>query len=284
VKLFIIVLFITLSYSCTALDVVRYVHSEKYPDSKDRYFIDLLALALESTKTEFGDYKLQPVTIEMAQERTSKMLARNEYIDLTWRMTSKALEDQLQAVYFPLLKGLMGYRIFIIRQDEQSLFPKDLSLADLQKITAGQGYNWPDTKILMANGFQLIEGYDIYLLKMLEKKRFDYFPRALHEPWLEIDGNENVTVEKNILLTYRSPIYFFVNNSNKRLANRLNIGLKRLLDSGGFDDFFKSNSLFSDILEKSNLSKRKVFKLHNPLMSEKTKALILDERLWLKLL
>ncbi|PCH97622.1 MAG: hypothetical protein COB83_01460 [Gammaproteobacteria bacterium] len=37
-------------------------------------------------------------------------------------MTSIELEQQSQAIYLPILKGLMGHRIFIIRKDEQSIF------------------------------------------------------------------------------------------------------------------------------------------------------------------
>ncbi|NQZ19653.1 MAG: hypothetical protein HRT44_10415, partial [Bdellovibrionales bacterium] len=41
-------------------------------------------------KLPAGDYQLQAVDIDMAQGRSSIMLQQNEYIDLTWRMTSKA--------------------------------------------------------------------------------------------------------------------------------------------------------------------------------------------------
>jgi len=117
----------------TEIDLVRYVESKKYLDHKQSYFVDLLTLALEVSKPRYGDYKLQPVNVEMAQARTSMMLQREEYIDLTWRMTSQRLEDKLQAIYFPLLKGLMGYRIFIIPKNKQYLFNKKTSLAELKK-------------------------------------------------------------------------------------------------------------------------------------------------------
>ena len=57
-----------------------------------------------------------------------------------------------------------------------------------------------------------------------------------------------------------------------------------LMDSGKFDDFFSNNSLFLDILNKINMLERKVFELHNPLISDETKNLIENEALWLKLL
>jgi len=265
------------------VELIRYVDSKKYPDPKQSYFVDLLTLALEASKSRYGDYQLQPVSIEMAQARTSVMLQRNEIIDLTWRMTSQTLEQKLQAIYFPILKGLMGYRIFIINKNQQHIFNKKLPLSDLKKIPLGQGHNWPDTEILIANGFTVIRGYDIFLIKMLKKHRFDYFPRALHEPWLEIIAEEDLSVENNLMLQYPAPVFFFVNKQNKQLQQRLSFGLKQLLESGKFEQFFTRHKITSGILAKANANKRIIFTLNNPLLSEQVKELLTDERLWIEL-
>jgi len=264
------------------INLVRYIESKKYPDLKQSYFVDLLTLALEASKVRYGDYKLQPVNIEMAQARTSVMLQREEYIDLTWRMTSQALETKLQAIYFPTLKGLMGYRIFIIPADEQSRFPKNILLSELKAMPVGQGANWADTDILKSNDFAVVEGSYSNLLKMLTKNRFSYFPRALHEPWQEIEGNDSLVVEKNLALKYNSPIFFFVNKTNTRLNNRINLGLTKLIQSGEFDIFFTQHAMTSGILDKAQLSSRTVFELSNPYISATTQALVDNKKLWLK--
>ena len=164
------------------IEQVRYIDSIEFPDPKQSYFLDLLKLTLEASKDQYGDYKLQPINIEMAQARTSIMLQRNEYIDLTWRMTSNQLEQQLQAIYFPILKGLMGYRIFIIKKEQQHLFNKSKSLEALQALHLGQGHNWADTEILLANGFNVIQGHDNFLIEML--KRNDLF--IIHEHYTSL--------------------------------------------------------------------------------------------------
>ena len=266
-----------------ATDLVRYVDSKKYPDPKQSYFVDLLTLALEASKEKYGDYELEPVSIEMAQARTSLMLQRNELIDLTWRMTSQELEQKLQAIYFPILKGLMGHRIFIIRQGEQSYFTKELSLENLKSMHLGQGNNWPDTDILIANGFSVTKGYDIYLLEMLKKGRFDYYPRALHEPWFEVNNEPELAVEENLMLKYPAPMFFFVNKQNKRLQQRLTFGLKELLNSGAFEQFFLNHTVTSGILTKSKVKQRTIFELHNPLLSSQTQKLLTDKRYWVEL-
>jgi len=275
-----LILYSSLSFS---QDVVRFVNSEKFPDPKQSYFVDLLRLTLEASKEKFGPYQLQGVAIEMAQGRTSVMLERNEYIDVAWRMTSKILEQHLQAVYFPLLKGMMGYRIFIIRKNDQQFFNKHMSLQELKLIPLGQGYNWPDTDILINNGFNVARGYDNYLLKMLARKRFDFFPRAIHEPWIEIKDKPEFMVEKNLMLQYPAPIFFFVNKSNKRLQQRLDYGLGQLLNNGTFEQFFLNHPITAGILQKADVKHRTIFKLENPLLSEQTKKLLKDKRLWINI-
>ncbi|WP_440875020.1 substrate-binding periplasmic protein [Thalassotalea sp. PLHSN55] len=283
-KLLWLALFCFFSVHCTANDEIRYVDSKEYPDPKTRYFVDLLTLALEKTKKDFGEYTLTPVAIEMAQARTSSMLENNKIIDLTWRMTSKDLEQRLTAIYVPLLKGMMGYRIFIIRANEQNKFSKNISFEQLTSMSVGQGYNWPDSDILEHNSFDVVRGYDNYLLKMLAKKRFDYFPRALHEPWHEVQGNSDLTVEQHLLLKYVSPIYFFVNNNNKRLIDRLNKGMAAIVASGEMDELFNNHPITANIIEKSKPNRRSVFVLENPLISEKTKQITHDKRLWLEVI
>lgn len=88
-----------------------------------------------------------PVEVDMLQGRASLMLQKGEHTDIMWCMSSKALEKDLQAIYVPLLKGLMGARIAIIRQDDEHIFTPNMTLSELKAMSAGQGYDWPDSEI-----------------------------------------------------------------------------------------------------------------------------------------
>ena len=282
-KIFIVILTILLCQIHSALgnQLVRYNISEKYIDPKQAYYVDLLRLALEETKLEYGPYFMQPVPVEMSQGRTSIMVELDHGIDVTWRMTTADLEKRMLPIYIPLLKGLMGYRIFIINADEQHKFPKELSRAQLAKLIAGQGHDWPDIDILNHNDINVTAGADHTLLNMLARGRFDYFPRALHEPWLEIKDNDNFIVEKNLMLQYPAPLYFFVNKNNTELRDRILLGLNKAIDSGKFDQMFYQHSVTRTIFSSANLAQRKVFYFENPLLSPTTKNIMTDKRLWL---
>jgi len=282
VKLLIALFLLTLPASAYSTDIVRYNISENFSDPKQAYYIDLLELALTASKKKYGDYQLEPVVIDMPQGRTSIMVQNNANIDVVWRMTSRSIEQQLQAVYIPILKGLMGYRVFIIRKTDQALYPQDMNKQQLQQLLAGQGLDWPDSDILRYNGFNVSTANATVLLKMLTKRRFDYFPRALHEPWIEISKQPSMTVEENLLLKYPAPMYFFVSKENTRLHQRLSYGLQKIIYSARFEDFFKHHPVTSDIIDKANIEHRTVFELTNPLLSLKTQALLENEKLWFK--
>jgi len=261
--------------------VVRFNQQTYYSDDLDQYyFSSLLRLALDETISDYGRYKLVPIKINMVQQRSISMIQANQEIDVLWTMTSKKREQQMKAVYVPLLKGLMGTRIFLIKKGEQDLFQSIKTLDDLKKLKAGQGTNWPDTEILKANQLPVQEAVGTLLHSMLGSDRFDYFPRAVTEITKELDEYQNLTVEKNFILRYSAPIYFFVNNNNELLAERLEVGLLRLLNSGKFDQHLQQVRNIASLVEKFNLNDRKVFQLHNPLMSEETNKLLQHRKFW----
>ena len=105
-------------------------------DPKQAYYISLLEMAMQKSEPKFGPYKMTPVEIEMPQGRTIKLVESKQHLDIVWTMTSIERENQLQAIYIPLLKGLMGYRIGIIRQGEQAKFDQVNSLNAFKKIRA----------------------------------------------------------------------------------------------------------------------------------------------------
>lgn len=264
-------------------DLIRYNISKNFPDPKQAYYIDLLRLALDKSKDIYGDYELSPVVFEMPQGRTSIIVQLDQGIDVTWRVSSHELEQRLQAIYVPLLKGMMGHRIFIINKEDQHKFHTDMSLEDLRKLLAGQGYDWPDSTILQHNGVNVVEGGAANLLTMLERKRFDYFPRALHEPWTEIDDKPQFVVEQNILIRYPAPFYFFVNKNNTKLYNRIADGLDIAIKDGSFEKVFSTHPITKEVMKAAAIHGRKVFIFTNPILSEKSLSLLREPKYWISL-
>lgn len=242
-------------------------------DVRNAYFIDVLKLALSKTERRYGRFELHKSEVEMNQSRALKNLENKKNIDVVWTMTSIEREELLEPIRVPLLKGLLGYLVFIIRKGTQDSFSSVKSISQLKKLSAGQGADWPDTEILKANGFSVVEasGYSV-LFNMLAGERFDYFPRGVNEPWAEVTAHvdKNLEVEKTLILQYPAPIYFFVNKDNQALAKRIELGLRMAIEDGSFELIFRNHPANKEIFNLAEISKRRIFKLENPYLPAKT--------------
>ncbi len=236
---------------------------------KEQLAVDILALVLNKTDPQ--------ATIRQHSESLPQSRLVDEIklgnIDLMWAGVDPTLESALKPVRIPLFKGLLGHRIFIIKKENQARFNNIKTLDDLKQLNAGQGTHWGDTEILKNADIPVITTLKYpNLFFMLEGDRFDYFPRAIHEPWSEVEerADLNLTVEKNIMLVYPFAMYFFVNKDNQALHDKLYQGFEMAIADGSFDELFFNNQLIKDALNKTNLKNRTVIKIANPAMHPDT--------------
>ncbi|MCJ8337120.1 MAG: transporter substrate-binding domain-containing protein [Pseudomonadales bacterium] len=280
----VVLLFITTICSANTLTISHIATAHTSNDLRETYYVELLELALSKTIPDqaYQQFRLLPFKRISYRKRAFEMLRSGE-LDVLWAMASIERENKALPIRIPLLKGLLGYRIFIIRQGEQQRFSVINSLEQLRRLTAGQGPHWSDTKILQANGLEVVtaESY-ISLFSLLQHKRFDYFPRGVHEPWHEIITNKdkNLVVEKKLLLRYPSPLFFFVSNNNTALQQRIKSGLQIAIADGSFDRLLYNHPITQEIFSAANISQRLIFDLANPQLSPETKALLEDQSLW----
>lgn len=207
---------------------------------EDYYFTQLLQLVLDKTELRYGKAKLVELPSRRVDKRLrAELLAGN--IDVLWSPTSAELEAELVAVRVSLLKELNNYRLLLIRPESQAQFSQVKTLDDLRQFKGGIGAQWVDADIMAANGLPLVRavGYG-KLFKMLAAKRFDYFSRGLYQIQTEVNfyPNLQLAVEKELMLHYSNPVYFFVSKQNNVLAERLTLGLELAQRDGSFDALF----------------------------------------------
>jgi len=248
------------------------VKTLKANDSNDPngpYTVNMIKLALEHIDTK---YNLDVGHENFTQARTNEEVG-NGKLDIFWTSSSQDVESEFQPIRIPLFKGLLGCRIFIINKNNQAKFDQINTLEDLKKLKFGQGRTWGDTKVLEANGFNIVKvsKYE-NLFYMVDGERFDAFPRGVHEPFEEVakHPNLNLAVEKGLMIIYRMPFYVFVSKNNQKLAKDLEDGFNKAIADGSFDKLFYSSPQIKDIIEKANMKNRKVFYLDNPTLSKET--------------
>ena len=267
--------------SSLAAELIRHPRPAGERDLRNIYTLDVLRLALDKTLESDGPYRLESIAEIMPQSRAIRELGDGRQLDVLWTMTTREREQQLRPIRIPIQKGLIGYRLLIIRHEDQAWFRNVERIEQLRELRAGQGHDWPDTDILLANGIgvEQTSGYD-NLFSMLQQGRFDFLPRGLNEAWDEVGQRDEMglSVDRHLLLHYPAAVYFFVNRDNNELAERIERGLTRALDDGSFDKLFFNHPVNRAALVEARLTERRIFRLNNPLLPEETP--LQDARLW----
>lgn len=204
-------------------------------------------------------------------------------VDVGFFAATPDLEKRFAPIKQDILNGLLGYRLNLIHKDNPDLFKNVKTLKDLKKLKAGFNEHWPDKFVLIHNKIptELSAGYE-NLFVMLNKKRFDYFPRGINEVWTEQERFEkeapNLIVDTHIAFFYPYPVYFFVRKDNAALAKKIEQGLKIMLKDGSLKaSFLEYHKVF---LDKAEISKRRVFHLSNPNLPSEYLSQDLDTSWW----
>lgn len=243
---------------------------------------EILRMALEKTVADFGPFSLRPSSQGTNGLRYLNNLANGSDLNVVWSSTTMEKERNYLPIRIPLRKGILGYRIALVRKDKQALLNQVKNLEDLKKFTIGQGVGWDDAKLYRANGIAVVEAKYSNLFRMLSYRRFDLFPRGIGEVFTEFEknraANPDLTIDENLLIYYPWPYYFFVSKNNSHLKARIESGLRKMIKDGSFDAiFWKYNG---KAIESVNFKKRRLIQIKNHLLPKETP--LHDESLWFK--
>ncbi|WP_295995592.1 transporter substrate-binding domain-containing protein [Rugamonas sp.] len=266
----------TSTSTSTSSPDVTYPRPESLADERASYPLALLKLSLKKA----GDhYRLAASPVRMQQGRSLRLLEQGQGIDVVWTVTSQAREDAFLPVRIPIDRGLIGWRLLLIRPEDRALFAPLATAAALAPLRAGQGHDWPDTDVLRANGYAVYTSSSYErLFKMLESGHVQYFPRAVTEIWKEIEARKDapLAVADGIVLHYPEALYFFVNKSNTALAAAIEQGLRIAIADGAMTALFQR--YYGAAIARADLAHRTVLTLANPLLPAATP--LADQSLW----
>lgn len=232
-----------------------------------------------------ADYTIRPSKEIMERTRALRELTEGRTINLHWSSMSRADEARLDAVPIPLHRGLIGYRVLLIRQDRQPEFDKINTLEQLSAVTGGQGIGWVDTDILRDAGLHIETATYDALFRMVQAGHIDYYPRGVIEAYTELKSrhsvNPDLVVENHLLLAYRSDFVFYTSKANTRLAAAIEEGLKKAYSDGSYLRLFNSHPYIQAALARADLSHRTVIWIDNPYLSEEDRRIA--DKYWMAL-
>lgn len=239
-------------------------------DKRGEYFHSLIQLALEKTRAQYGDYRLDTLPPVVDWAHFSVALKNNAYPNLIVALPYRDGEPERMGTRFiplPIDMGLLSYRICFVNQAAKEKVKAAASLADLRQFTIAQGTGWGDVTILRSNGFKVLEfnGYP-NLFKVVIGGRADLFCRGVNELKNEYEtfkGFGKLEYDESFALVYPSPWFFHVSRSNPLLQQRISDGLAMAYADGSLQqtwlDFYRPS------IEFAKLKQRKIYYLNNPL-------------------
>ncbi len=240
-------------------------------ESRQQYEREILEAALNATKASHGQWQLQESLTDYPLAADEASVFRSKGFDIfgTVAGNAKLANEKKILIPLPLMKGLLGYRILIIRAADKEKFAAIKSAQQLQQLRMGIPSTWADAELFRHNGYKVEEkGSFDDLFTRLENNEFDYVTFGANE----VTGvfNERAAksgkliVDSSLLVFYPFPLVFYVNPDNKALAARVTEGLQIISANGELDKIF--NRYFAADLAAVNLPARAMIKLKNPIL------------------
>lgn len=236
------------------------------------YITSLLAEALATNRDQYGDFRLVPNSDVTVQERQLRNLEHN-LLDVTWSVTSTDREKYHRVVRIPLVAGLFGQRLFIVRKNDRR-FDHPLTPGELKHMKMVQGQDWPDTRIFRHHGYSVLEATYQSAFRMVSEGFVDYFPRGVLEVDFELAAHQDepLTLEQHTVVIYPSAMFFFVAQGNERLAQRIEEGLNTLINNGKLQALLEKQAFYQQA--QHLLGQRTAIELENPLLSTESEKAI----------
>jgi ABC-type amino acid transport substrate-binding protein len=236
----------------------------------------VLHTAMQKTEARYGPYTLRQNEQPMSPARADQeLLLPRGQINIIVRATDAGLEREFLPVRLPVDRGLLGNRVFLVREADLPRFAAVRTLDDLRRLRAGLGYDWADLAIVQAAGIPTVTSHSYEgLFTMLMAGRFDFFSRALDEAAREYDERHarmpQLALEPTLLLRYPLPRYFFLRRDaeGRKLAARIADGLEIMIKDGSLDALFQQYK--HELIERNGLTKRRVISIPNPTLSRET--------------
>ena len=251
-----------------------------YGTFKDSYQFELLKHALSYSPE--NNYQISNFNNRLPKDRAFDFMNKNEHVDVIFGGATIEREQKALPIRIPILKGINGWRVPLVNKKKHPLFKQVNSIEQFRKLVPGQFHTWSDTKVLESNNIRVEKGADFEgLFLMLDKERFDYFPRSVLEVDHEYEAHKilNITIDNSVLVHYPTANYFYVAKNNQALAKIITFGLEQALADGSFDQlFFK---YFAEVIDRVKKNNVKIFSLKNPYLSEK--APLARKELWIPL-
>ncbi|MFP5222456.1 MAG: hypothetical protein ACLGSA_09210 [Acidobacteriota bacterium] len=185
---------------------------------------------------------------------------------------SSALENQgyVKPLKVPLDRGLLGYRICLVRDEDADLLQNVRNADDLKRIRIGQGASWGDIKVYQEAGIEVVEAPFSSVsdpMKALASRYYDALPLGVDEYRFFLQSYHKeapgITADRHIAISYPWNRYVWISTvakDSKLLQESLDKGFEIIAANGQFEAIYAK---FKDAEPRKQLMGRRIIRLQN---------------------
>jgi len=246
---------------------VRTPAPENQDDPRFFWSIEVLTMALKATENDFGPWTLSLETRVSDRTRLETELEKGGLINVALLPSCTISDERFVRISHVADRGLLGYRVAVIRAGEQDRFSGIKRMSDLAAFSVGSGRSWHISKTFIGNDLPVtlwpnLDG----LYNLLSIGRVDYLSRSVYEVTRELNHYKklypDLDIEQTLLVRTPIAMWLYVSVGEDRLRDRLEAGMDRILADGSLKSRF--DELFRKDLEALNLKNRRIIILDDP--------------------
>ena len=240
--------------------------------ARQSYETALLQACLKATEQEYGsvDVQVDNTDYPSADDEANTF---NEGADILVTVAGnvKFKDKKKLVIHQPLTKGLLGYRLLLVKDESLAKFAQIKQPQQLQALSIGIPHTWADADLFRHNRYKVVEQGSLEnLFTLLHNGTFDYVALGVNEieeifehRAVPIGG---ISIEPSLMFYYPFPLIFYVNPRKPVLAQRIGKGLKLIGLSGEHETLFSQHH--GNVAQRLNLRNRQILTLTNPMLPD----------------
>ncbi len=239
----------------------------------------LLSLIFNRTVEGYGSYRINLVSTASTHDALLADIS-DDKIDITVQYGNTQAENDLRAVRIPVLRGIAGYHVLLIPEQEQDSFSAIRNLQQLQSLQAGLIAENPIRPALQAAQLPILAHPNKEaVLDFITKHKHDastptqqaYSIMPITDAFSareELAQIAGLRIEKQLCLVCPNPVYFYVDKQDSLLHERLQAGFEQSLFDGSFERLF--NKFYTECIDWALLDGRRMLRIPNPSLPAET--------------
>lgn len=230
-------------------------------DVRAVFALDMVKMALSKQDASWVARLNGPA---MERGRMEAELEKGTLINVLMLPKNAEYDKRFLKVRHNLDKGLLGYRVALVHQDNLNLFQSVETLKQLRELTVCASRKWSITKLFRSNSLPTLEQSEFrHNFLHLNLKHCDYLSRGLSEVLLEYseyaDEFKSIAIDPYITISSDQGYYLYVSPRHPDLHAALELGFEKANKDGSFERLFQQ--YYGATLTSLNFHERRVIKL-----------------------